>query len=54
VYGISHPRYRAALYERFPWLACKTEGDNEDDSKSCNTTAMSDRNSEADVEETKT
>lgn len=25
VYGISHPKYRAALYERFPSLACTPE-----------------------------
>lgn len=25
VYGISHPKYRAALYERFPALACASE-----------------------------
>nr|XP_029708065.1 rhodopsin-like [Aedes albopictus] len=25
VYGISHPKYRAALYQRFPSLACATE-----------------------------
>ncbi|CAH2263061.1 opsin-1-like [Pararge aegeria] len=30
VYGISHPKYRAALYARFPALACQaaSEGDN--------------------------
>lgn len=36
VYGISHPRYRKALYEKMPCLACTTE--NEDDSDSVSTT----------------
>lgn len=27
VYGISHPKYRAALYQKFPCLACATEAD---------------------------
>jgi r-opsin len=30
VYGISHPKYRAALYEKFPCLACRTDEDDED------------------------
>lgn len=25
VYGISHPKYRAALHNRFPSLACSTD-----------------------------
>ncbi|XP_015609841.1 rhodopsin isoform X2 [Cephus cinctus] len=25
VYGISHPKYRAALFQRFPYLACASE-----------------------------
>nr|APY20498.1 long wavelength sensitive opsin 2 [Heterochelus sp. CRS-2017] len=31
VYGISHPKYRQVLHEKFPWLRC---GQQEDDSKS--------------------
>jgi r-opsin len=36
VYGISHPKYRAALYEKFPCLACTTE-DSDDDIRSTTT-----------------
>jgi len=35
VYGISHPRYRAALYQKFPSLACTSDaGDNGNDNRS--------------------
>lgn len=27
VYGISHPRYRVALFKRFPWMACGGNGE---------------------------
>lgn len=27
VYGISHPKYRAALFQKFPSLACTTEAE---------------------------
>jgi r-opsin len=38
VYAISHPRYRAALEKRLPWLGIKEEL-KEDDTKSAMTTA---------------
>lgn len=31
VYGISHPKYRAALYKKFPSLACAPESTPSDD-----------------------
>lgn len=34
VYGISHPKYRAALYQKFPSLACATDPDDNSDIKS--------------------
>lgn len=34
VYGISHPKYRAALYQRFPSLACATESNEVGETKS--------------------
>ncbi|XP_071534214.1 rhodopsin-like [Panulirus ornatus] len=33
VYSISHPKYKSALYQRFPWLQCAGSND-DDDSKS--------------------
>ncbi|XP_071453779.1 rhodopsin-like [Hetaerina americana] len=30
VYGISHPKYRAALYQRFPSLACSSKDDSDE------------------------
>lgn len=34
VYGISHPKYRAALYQRFPSFACATESNEVSETKS--------------------
>lgn len=49
VYGISHPRYRAALFARFPSLACSDSapkaGDNV--SSASGATAVSDEKSSA-------
>lgn len=44
VYGISHPKYRAALFRKFPSLACVTESDSGADNKSemSTVTAVSD------------
>ncbi|XP_018402690.1 PREDICTED: rhodopsin [Cyphomyrmex costatus] len=38
VYGISHPKYRAALFQRFPSLACATESAPGSDTVSTTTT----------------
>ena len=43
VYAISHPRYRAVLEKRFPWLGIREElKENESDTKSNTTTATAD------------
>jgi len=34
VYGISHPKYRAALYQKFPSLACATDNGDSSDNRS--------------------
>nr|AAT91645.1 long wavelength-sensitive rhodopsin [Apodemia mormo] len=39
VYGISHPKYRAALYAKFPALACQPESDESGSIASTATTA---------------
>jgi r-opsin len=39
VYGISHPKYRTALYEKFPCLACRND-DDDDDVRSTTTTEI--------------
>lgn len=48
IYAISHPKYRAALFKKFPSLACTAEpeyaGDNRSEMSS--TTAISDATSE--------
>ncbi|XP_055602847.1 rhodopsin-like [Uranotaenia lowii] len=41
VYGISHPRYRAALYRRFPSLACNDVPIGDDKSMASDTSAVS-------------
>lgn len=33
IYAISHPKYKAALYQKMPWLQCSS-GTDEEDSKS--------------------
>ncbi|KAL6264108.1 hypothetical protein P5V15_004186 [Pogonomyrmex californicus] len=38
VYGISHPKYRAALFQRFPSLSCTTEPASSADTMSTTTT----------------
>lgn len=38
VYGISHPRYRAALQKKYPALACANEPEVHDDTQSTATT----------------
>lgn len=45
VYAISHPRYRAALQQRLPWLGVKEEL-KEDDTKSATTAVSSDTTTE--------
>nr|BAQ54833.1 opsin, long-wavelength sensitive type [Asiagomphus melaenops] len=43
VYGISHPKYRAALYQKFPSLACTPENSNSDaQSQASGATAVTD------------
>nr|BAQ54926.1 opsin, long-wavelength sensitive type [Mnais costalis] len=43
VYGISHPKYRAALYQKFPSLACASEPQQADNqSQGSGATAVSD------------
>jgi r-opsin len=46
VYAISHPRYRAALQKRLPWLGVKEEL-REEDSKSAMTAISNDATTEA-------
>ncbi|GFT83742.1 ocellar opsin [Nephila pilipes] len=51
VYGISHPKYRAALHQKFPSLACATDnGDHGSDTRSESTVVCDEKppkNSEA-------
>uniref|UniRef100_A0A8D8I9S4 Ceropsin n=1 Tax=Culex pipiens TaxID=7175 RepID=A0A8D8I9S4_CULPI len=44
VYGISHPKYRAALYKKYPALACSTDSVNDDQSVASGATVASDNN----------
>ncbi|KAL1379052.1 hypothetical protein pipiens_015188, partial [Culex pipiens pipiens] len=34
VYGISHPKYRAALYQRYPSLSCQSDNSSSNDGQS--------------------
>lgn len=46
VYGISHPKYRAALYARHPWLSCQSEPEScggNSDNQSVATTATEEK-----------
>ncbi|EDS36738.1 opsin-1 [Culex quinquefasciatus] len=44
VYGISHPKYRAALYKKYPSLACSTDSVSDDQSVASGATVASDNN----------
>nr|BAQ54742.1 opsin, long-wavelength sensitive type [Somatochlora uchidai] len=47
VYGISHPKYRAALYQKFPSLSCSAGTTTETQSQGSAATAVSDEKSTA-------
>nr|BAQ54718.1 opsin, long-wavelength sensitive type [Orthetrum albistylum] len=47
VYGISHPKYRAALYQKFPSLSCTSESNTESHSQGSAATALSDEKTAA-------
>ncbi|XP_065335034.1 rhodopsin-like [Cloeon dipterum] len=47
VYGISHPKYRAALYKRFPSLACNASSDDTSSAASGSTQCGDDKASNA-------
>ncbi|KAG8225139.1 Long wavelength sensitive opsin 9 [Ladona fulva] len=47
VYGISHPKYRAALYQKFPSLSCTSESNTESQSQASAATAVSDEKTSA-------
>lgn len=47
IYGISHPKYRAALYKRFPSLSCTPEVASDDQSVASEATVASDTKNNA-------
>lgn len=44
VYAISHPKYKAALYQKLPWLQCATDAGDDQDSKSTASNATTSEN----------
>nr|BAQ54909.1 opsin, long-wavelength sensitive type [Ischnura asiatica] len=47
VYGLSHPKYRAALYQKFPCLSCTSDSSDDSHSQASGATTVSDEKSAA-------